>query len=197
MAAPVTDGSSVVAVWQGAGAGIDALDPRNGATLWSHPLEPGGVGGPAIARPDGRSVVVVVAGDLRVHAFDAVRGTSRWIADSAGGAGSPEVPPVADGGDVVVADRLTGLARLAANDGGRRWAVPGPGAAVRGGPVVLAGGVVALPVDAGGLLLTAGRRPPSLYASDGRVSGLARAGRLLVVATREAERNGITALRVI
>ena len=198
MAPPVTDGTRVIAVWQGgAAAGIDALDLRSGATAWSQTLEPGGVGGPAIARSRGSSVVVVAAGDLRVHAFDTSDGGSRWVTDTAGGAGSPEVPPAAVGDDIVVADRLTGLTRLAAADGARRWTVPGPGAAVRGGPAVLAGGVVALPVDEGGLLVTAGRRPPGLYASEGRVSGLARVGALLVVATREAERNSITALRLV
>jgi hypothetical protein len=105
------------------------------------------------------------------------------------------VPPVAEDGDVIVADRLTGLTRLALADGARRWAVAGPGAAVRGGPVVLPNGRVALPIDAGGLLVTAGGRSPRLYSSDGRVSGLARAGDLLVVATREGEANAMSAFR--
>jgi hypothetical protein len=53
-----------------------------------------------------------------------------------------------------------------------------------------------LPVDAGGLLVTAGGRRPRLYSSDGRVSGLARVGDFLVVATREGERNAISAFRM-
>src|SRR5207248_2323466 len=109
-----------------------------------------------------------------------------------GGAGSPEVAPVAVLDDVVVADRLTGVARLSATEGRVRWAMQGPGAAVRGGPVVVGRGVVALGIDAGGLLVTAGG-PPRVYETDGRVSGLARAGDLLVVATREGDHNRLSA----
>ena len=202
MATPVADAGTVVAMWQAespdAAAGVLALDLRTGATRWAQAIDPGGlggVGGPALVSGGGRGLVVLVGGDLRIHAFDVADGAVRWVADTARGAGSPEVPPVAQGSDVIVADRLTGLTRLAAADGSRRWAVTGPGALVRGGPVALPRGRVALPIDAGGLLVTAGGRAPRLYSSDGRVSGLARSRELLVVATREGDRNAISAFR--
>jgi outer membrane protein assembly factor BamB len=199
MATPVVDASTLVAMWQpvshDGAAGVVGLDLRTGATKWAQPIEPGGVGGPALAGDGGRGLVVLVGGDLRAHAFDIADGTVRWVADTAGGAGSPEVPPVAEGSDVIVADRLTGLTRLAATDGTRRWAVAGPGVVERGGPVALPSGRVALPIDAGGLLVTAGGHTPRLYSSDGRVSGLARTRDLLVVATREGDRNAISAFR--
>lgn len=200
MATPVADAGTVVATWQtgsfDGAAGVIALDLQTGATKWAQPIEPGGVGGPALVSSGGRGLVVLVGGDLRAHAFDIADGAARWVADTAGGAGSPEVPPVADGRDVIVADRLTGLTRLAAADGSRRWALAGPGVAVRGGPVALPSGRVALPIDAGGLLVTAGGRAPRLYSSDGRVSGLARTRDLLVVATREGDGNAISAFRM-
>jgi outer membrane protein assembly factor BamB len=199
MATPAADDTTVVAMWQAesavGAAGVVGLDARTGATKWAKAIAPGGVGGPALVSTGGRGLVVLIGGDLRVHALDVSDGTDRWIVDTAGGAGSPEVPPVADGGDVIVADRLTGLTRLALADGARRWAVSGPGAVVRGGPVVLPKGRVALPIDAGGLLITAAGRSPRLYASDGRVSGLARAGDLLVVSTREGDANSMSAFR--
>jgi outer membrane protein assembly factor BamB len=200
MATPVADTTTVAAMWQdvshAGAAGVVALDLRTGATRWAQAIAPGGVGGPALVRGGGRGLVVLIGGDLRIHAFDIADGTARWVADTAGGAGSPEVPPAAEGSDVIVADRLTGLTRLVAADGTRRWTVAGPGAAVRGGPVALPSGRVALPVDAGGLLVTAGGRRPRLYSTDGRVSGLARVGDFLVVATREGERNAISAFRM-
>jgi outer membrane protein assembly factor BamB len=197
IAAPVTDGATIVAVWEESRtAGVVALDARTGATRWSRPLPSGGVSGPALVGAAGRSSVVLVAGDRRIHALGLTDGAERWTAPTPGGAGSPEVPPVSDGADVVVADRLTGLARLTSS-GEQRWGTPGPGAAVRGGPVALPGGVVALPIDEGGLLLGAGRGRPQLYTTDGRVSGLARTGALLVVATREGERNTLSAFQLV
>jgi outer membrane protein assembly factor BamB len=203
LATPVADAGTVVAMWQDASvdgaAGVVALDLRTGATRWAQAIDPGGlggVGGPTLVSGGGRGLVVLVGGDLRAHAFDIADGGIRWVADTAGGAGSPEVPPVAEGNDVIVADRLTGVTRLAAADGTRRWAMAGPGVVVRGGPVALPRGRVALPIDAGGLLVTAGGRAPRLYSSDGRVSGLARTRDLLVVATREGDRNAISAFRM-
>jgi hypothetical protein len=212
--APATaDGPIAVASWEsedGTAAGLVAVDAPSGAVQWRIALEPGGVGGAAVvdARDGSPAIVVVVAGDDRVHAFELATGHERWTA-AVDGAGSPEVPPLPlTKGQVLVADRQGALS-LFGVDGARRWHASTDGAAVRGGP---AGpgpdGRYAFPLDDGRLVVAGpGRRgdivqlgeiaPPG----DGRISGVAvvpaggpaSPGRLLVVATREAAANRVVA----
>jgi hypothetical protein len=196
IAAPVaSDDTLVVACEERGEATVVGLDANTGARRWERAVPADGVGGPAVVHAHRRAVVVLVAGDRRVHAFDPGTGAVVWRADTAGGAGSPEVAPAAIGGDVVVADRLTGMVRLRAADGARRWRTLGPGAAVRGGPAVVARGTAALPVDAGGFLLTRGGGV-RLVATDGRVVGMTAVHGLVVAATREGDGNGLRAYAV-
>lgn len=180
-------GGVVVATWDdGLAAGVVAVDAGSGAIRWRVPVPADGVSSPAVTA----GVVVVVTGDARVVGLDLGTGERRWQRSTAG-AGSPEVAPFV-GADVIVADRLGGLLGVRAADGSRRWGAAGRGAAVRGGPVAT-GGLVALPVDDGRLLVrtTGGIQ---LLDPPGRVSGVAAGpeGRL-VVATREAAQNELVA----
>ncbi len=134
-----TDGDAVAVTWEsihGDAAGAVVVDGADGRQRWSVPLEPGGVGGPAIvALPDTpTSVVVVVAGDIAVHGLDLADGSERWR-EGTEGAGSPEVPPLPlGGGEVLVPHRGAGLHLIDADDGSIRWEGYIDAAAVRGGP---------------------------------------------------------------
>ena len=188
------DGATVVGVWQREdqrAAGATAVDGATGRRRWAVPLEPGGVGGPAVT-PDG--AVVLVAGDLAAHALALADGRERWRTALAG-AGSPEVPPVVvDARTVLVAHRLGGLDLLESATGRRRWQVDADGAAVRGGPVVGPDGTFAFPLDDGRLLLAGPRRETEFVQAPGRISGLATGpGGVLVAATRGAAINAVAA----
>lgn len=194
---PAAGAGVVVAIWErddSSAAGAVAVDAADGRQRWQVSLPPGGVGAPSVAT--GVAVAVAVAGDGRAHALDLGTGTERWTAP-VDGAGSPEVAPLAAGGDsLVVSDRLSGLTLLDTREGRVRWHQSGPGAVVRGAPVVAstaAGLRIALPLDDGRLWLVGPRGPTRVIGGEGRVSGLAVLGRLLVVARREAAVNGLDA----
>src|SRR5207302_3048471 len=110
---PAGDAGVVVATWEteGGHGGMVAVD-ADGRVQWSVSLPGGGVGGPAAAA----GVAVAVAGDSQAHGVDVTTGRERWHA-ATGGAGSPEVPPLVVGPDVLVADRLGGLTTLRAAPG--------------------------------------------------------------------------------
>jgi outer membrane protein assembly factor BamB len=187
----------LVATWEaddGRSAGAAAFDAASGAPRWAVPLEPDGVSGPAVVRVGDRALAVIVAGDLAAHALRTDTGEQAWVTD-VDGAGSPEVPPVAvGGGSVLVAHRLGGLVLLDST-GRPRWRASSDGAAVRGGPVGPGPrGRFALPLDDGRVLLAGPRGDRDLVDPLGRVSGVARGARdALVVATREAEANRVSA----
>lgn len=170
---PATDGTTAVVTWEdayGKGGGAVAVDAASGRKRWAVPLPAGGISGPTVTR-DGS--VVAVAGDLAAHALALATGQERWRTPTEG-AGSPEVPPVPVGRDVVlVAHRLGGLDLLDTAAGGRRWQVRTDGAAVRGGPVVGPGGSFAFPLDDGRLVLAGPSRPTEFRRAPGRISGLA------------------------
>ena len=135
---------------------------------------------------------------MRAHAFDLATGAERWQVD-VDGKGSPEVPPAAlpGFGGVLVPDRLGGLS-LVDHDGRRRWRARSSGVAVRGGPAALSvAGPFAFPLDAGAVWLSGPSRRSSFLSPSGRVSGVAEgpAG-VLLVATREAPTNGLTAYEI-
>jgi hypothetical protein len=193
-----TDGRLVFATWVAddhTAAGMVAFDAATGERRWAVPVPPGGVSAPAISSAGSSpQEVVAVAGDVAAHGLDLQTGRELWRTPL-GGAGSPEVPPLAlPGGDVLVAHRLGGLALLDA-DGKPRWEIASDGAAVRGGP---AGpgpkGRFAFPLDDGRLLIAGPDAPAVVLDPPGRVSGVAAgpAG-LLLVGTREATENGLTA----
>ena len=119
-------------------------------------------------------------------------GRERWRTPL-GGAGSPEVPPLVVAGGFAVADRVGDLAMVRAGDGRVRARVAGVGDAVRGAPAGTATRL-ALPVDDGRVVLTVLGRTRVLD-PPGRVSGVAVLGRLLLVATREAEHDSLVAYR--
>lgn len=194
VAPPASNGSAVAVTWQRAdssAAGVLAVDGATGRRLWSLPVEPGGVGGPAITA-DG--AVVFVGGDLFAHAVGVVDGRERWRTELRG-AGSPEVPPVAAGaGAVLVAHRLGGLDLLDSASGRRLWQVATDGIAVRGGPVVGPEGSFAFPLDDGRLVLAGPNRETEFRQAPNRISGLvAGPRRLLVAGTRGATVNTVTA----
>jgi outer membrane protein assembly factor BamB len=191
---PAGDGTTVVASWQredARAAGALAVDAATGRIRWSVPLEPEGIGGPAVT-PDG--AVVLVAGDLAAHALTLSDGTRRWRTELAG-AGSPEVPPVVvDARSVLVAHRNGGLDLLDSATGRRLWHVDTDGIAVRGGPTVGPDGVFAFPLDDGRLLLAGPRRENEFLQAPGRITGVATGpGGVLVAATRGAELNAVAA----
>ncbi|MEA2826435.1 MAG: outer membrane protein assembly factor BamB [Actinomycetota bacterium] len=197
-----TDGTAVAVTWEstpGDAAGAVVVDAADGRQRWSVPLEPGGVGGPAIvALPaESTSVVVAVAGDIAAHALDLADGSERWRAE-AEGKGSPEVPPLPLGGEVLVAHRLAGLMLLDAGTGAEQWIGSADGAAVRGGPAGLGpDGPFAFAIDDGRLFLVGPGLEPRLLDWPGRVSGVAMTadGRVLV-GTREAGANYLIALDI-
>ncbi len=200
-----SDGTAVAVTWEsrvGDAAGAVVVDVGDGRERWSVPLEPGGVGGPAIVElpDDAGAVVVFVAGDIAAHGLDLADGGERWRTATRG-RGSPEVPPLPLGdGVVLVAHRLAGLVLLDAATGESRWeAAADRSVAVRGGPVgTRAEGPFAFPLDDGRLLLAGPGREATALHYPGRVSGVATApDGLLVVATREAPANhlyGVTGL---
>jgi outer membrane protein assembly factor BamB len=191
---PATGRGVVVATWDtGEAAGMTAFDAATGEARWEEELFPAAVSSPAVVG----DLAVAVAGDRTAVAVDLRSGARRWTAPTAGGAGSPEVPPLpVDGAGVLVADRLTGLS-LHGADGSVRWRGPSVGAAVRGGPAGPdVAGRFALPVDDGRLLLAGPGQEPVVLDPPGRVSGVAGGGRAgLVVATEEAAFNALVALR--
>jgi outer membrane protein assembly factor BamB len=194
IAPPVSDGRSVAITWQredGKAAGALAVDGATGRPRWAVPVEPGGVGGPAVT-PDG--AVVFVGGDLFAHALGLADGKERWRTELPG-AGSPEVPPVAVGaGAVLVAHRLGGVDLLDTASGRRLWALDTDGIAVRGGPVVGPEGSFAFPLDDGRLVLAGPNRETETRQAPNRLSGLVAGPRgLLVAATRGATVNTVTA----
>lgn len=191
-------GDVAVVSWEGdhaSGAGVVAFDAMTGRQRWSTALPAGGISGPGVMTGAGAGVLVVVAGDSAAHALAADTGTERWRVD-VGGAGSPEVVPLdAGGGRILVADRLGGMALLDGSDGRSRWAVTSDGAAVRGGPAGPGpGGMYALPLEDGRLVLAGPDRPEALFDPPGRVSGVAVGpGGTLLIGVREAPDNDLTA----
>lgn len=191
-----SDGTMAVATWVAddhASAGAVAVDTATGEQRWAVPLPPGGVSAPAFGGST-PPVVAVVAGDLAAHGLDVASGAELWRA-ALEGAGSPEVAPLAlAGGDVLVAHRLGGMALVEAG-GALRWQVSSDGAAVRGAPAGPGpGGRYALPLDDGRLLLAGPGAPTATLDPPGRVSGVAAGpGGVVLVATREASVNGVTA----
>jgi len=209
-----TDGEAVVVTWEskfGDAAGAVAVDGADGRQRWSVPLDPGGVGAPAIvALRDvgdsevgggtevGDSVVVLVAGDLAAHGLGLADGAERWRTGT-DGRGSPEVPPLPlGGGEVLVAHRLAGLDLLDAATGEVQWGGSAGGAAVRGGPDGPGpDGPFAFPTDDGRLLLVGPGWEPTAKDWPGRISGVTMAPNgLFLVATREARENHLIALTV-
>ena len=188
---PAVEGTTAVAAWEeehGRRAGLVAVDTGSGRVRWRAALRPGGVSAPAV----GGGTAVVVAGDRAAHAIDLVAGRERWRTPL-GGAGSPEVPPLVVAGGFAVADRVGDLAMVRAGDGRVRARLAGVGDAVRGAPAGTATRL-ALPVDDGRVVLTVVGRTRVLD-PPGRVSGVAVLGRLLLVATREAEHDSLVAYR--
>lgn len=194
----VTDGRLAVVTWvadDNTAAGALAVDVGSGERRWAVPLPPGGVSAPAITSTGKRPAeVVAVAGDVAAHGLDLETGRELWRAPTEG-AGSPEVPPLAlPGGDVLVAHRLGGLALLD-GAGKLRWEVASDGASVRGAPTGPSPeGRFAFPLDDGRLLLAGPQAQASMIDPPGRISGVVSGpGGLLIVATREAPENGVTA----
>jgi outer membrane protein assembly factor BamB len=193
---PASDGAAVAVTWQRddhSAAGATAFDGATGRVRWTVPVEPGGVGGPAVT-PDG--ALVFVGGDLAAHALALADGKERWRT-ALGGAGSPEVPPVAVGADaVLVAHRLGGLDLLETATGRRRWQTATDGIAVRGGPAVGPRGTFAFPLDDGRMVLAGPDREPETRQAPNRISGLvAGPDGLLVAGTRGATVNSVEATR--
>ena len=199
-----TDGKAVAVTWEsahGEAGGAVVVEAADGRQRWSVPLEPGGVGGPAIVAIPGEStsVVVAVAGDIAAHGLDLADGHERWRADTEG-KGSPEVPPLAlpGEGQVLVAHRLAGLMLVDADTGAEQWIGSADGAAVRGGPAGTGpDGPFAFPIDDGRLFLVGPGLAPRVLDWPGRVSGVAMThDGLLLVGTREARANHLIALDV-
>lgn len=194
VAPPASNGGTVAVTWQRedrSAAGALAVDGATGRPQWVVPVEPGGVGGPAIT-PDG--AMVFVGGDLFAHALSLADGKERWRTELRG-AGSPEVPPVAVGASaVLVAHRLGGLDLLDTTSGRRLWQLATDGIAVRGGPVVGPEGSFAFPLDDGRLVLAGPHRETETRQAPNRLSGVvAGPRRLLVAATRGHTVNTVTA----
>jgi outer membrane protein assembly factor BamB len=193
---PATDGATVAVTWQRddrSAAGATAVDGATGRLRWTVPVEPGGVGGPAVT-PDG--AVVFVGGDLAAHALSVADGKERWRMPLRG-AGSPEVPPVAVGSDaVLVAHRLGGLDLFETATGRHTWQVATDGIAVRGGPVVGPQGSFAFPLDDGRMVLAGPGHETETRQAPNRISGLvAGPDGLLVAGTRGAAVNSVQATR--
>jgi len=196
---PVTNGRTVVATWDpehGEDAGIAAFDAAGGARRWIASLRGGAVSAPALVdTDDGHTLAVAVDHDLAAKAFDIDDGRRVW-ATAVGGAGSPEVPPLALGhGRTLVADRVGGLTLLDAR-GHRRWSTRVPAAAVQGGPVgPMAGGVYALPLYDGKVLLAGPGHATAVFeAPGGLVSGVAVGpGGTLLVSSAQGRDNQLLA----
>jgi outer membrane protein assembly factor BamB len=179
---PAAGRGVVVASWDG---GVIGLDGGSGAVRWRREFDGAGTSAPAIV--DG--LAVVVASDRRAHAFDLRSGDERWSVRM-NGAGAPEAPPAVRGNEVAIVDRLGHLAVVEVS-GKVRWTGEGRGAVVRGGPAWV-GDAVAVPLDAGRVML-ATRRQILFHDPPGRVSGVAATGNTLVLATREATTNELSA----
>ncbi|HEX8770505.1 MAG TPA: PQQ-binding-like beta-propeller repeat protein [Acidimicrobiales bacterium] len=194
-----TDGASAVTTWVAddhLSAGAVAVDATTGEPRWAVALPAGGVSAPAIAAttPGSPAVVVAVAGDVAAHGLNITTGAERWRTPLEG-AGSPEVAPLAlPAGDVLVAHRLGGMALLDRR-GAVRWQASSDGAAVRGAPAgPSAFGRFALPLDDGRVLVAGPGAPTVSVDPPGRVSAVAAGpANVLLIATREASINGVTA----
>ena len=197
---PSGSDDAVFASWEadfGAAAGVVSVVASTGRERWTAPVTPGGVSGPGVVADPagGPPTVVVVAGDSAAHGLVGDTGSERWRRELEG-SGSPEDLPLdAGAGAALVAHRLGGLALLDARDGALRWEVSSDGAAVRGGPAGPGpGGLFALPLDDGRLLLAGPDRPTTVSDPPGRVSGVAAGpGGTLLVGVREADGNDLTA----
>jgi len=196
---PATDGGTAVATWEpaeGSRAGATAVDVATGRERWTVPLRAGGVSGAAVAHAAGSGAfVVAVDDDLAAKALELGSGRTLWAA-RVGGAGSPELPPLAmAGGRVLVADRLGGLTLL--DDRGHRvWSSPPAGAATRGGLVGPAlGGRYVLPLYSGRVLLAGpGRRRQGFTPPGGLVNGVALApDGVVLVSTAQGRDNQLVA----
>jgi outer membrane protein assembly factor BamB len=195
---PAGGGGTAVATWDdGSAAGAVAADAATGAERWRVPLPADGVSGPAVvASGPGPPSVVIVAGDVAAHGLHLDSGARRWHVEVEG-AGSPEVPPlVLEGGDVLVAHRLGGVALVDVGAGRVRWSASSAGAAVRGGPAGPGpGGWFALPLVDGTILLAGPDREIELVQPPGLVSGVAAGPRgLLLVTTTQGPADGLAAL---
>jgi outer membrane protein assembly factor BamB len=141
--------------------------------------------------------VVVVDDDLRAKAFEMADGRERW-ASKVGGAGSPEVTPLAlSGGRVLVADRLAGMT-LFDDNGKPQWSARVDAAAIRGGPAGPAlGGRYALALVRGSFLLAGpGRGQLTIQPPGGVANGAARGpGGVLYVSTAQGSDNQLVAYR--
>jgi outer membrane protein assembly factor BamB len=175
----------VVASWD---AGVVGIDSSTGRVRWRRDFDGADTSAPAVIG----STVVVVGGDRRAHGLDLRTGIERWSI-AMKGAGSPEVPPGVAGVRVAVVDRLGHLV-VADADGRTLWSTDSRGAVVRGGPVWV-GDAVAVPLDHGRVMV-ATRNDIRFRDPPGRVSGVAAWGKSVVMATREARVNGLSALRV-
>jgi len=197
--APATDGDAVLATWdaeQGDSAGIVAFDVATGERRWSAPLTAGAVSGPAIAGRTGHgAVAVAVDRDIAAKAFDLATGRRVWQA-RLGGAGSPEVQPLAVGADrVLVADRLAGLTLFDVY-GHRLWSARADAAAVRGGPAgPRPDGDFVLPLYDGKFLLAGPRRGSRTVEVPGGLANgamMAPSG-VLLLATAQGDDNQLVA----
>ena len=193
---PATDGVTVVASWEAEGgevAGLAAFDAATGAARWSRPLPAEGVSAPAVAGADD-PLVVVVAGDGRLHGFDLADGGARWQVP-VGGPGAPEVPPLVDGRVLVAGHRLGGMAGVDLT-GRRRWEETAEGGtAVRGGAAPAGGHGYVLPLDSGELLVATAGGGTQVLDPPGRVSGVAAGpSGVLLVATGGEDQNHLFAV---
>jgi outer membrane protein assembly factor BamB len=176
-------------------AGAVAVDAATGRQRWKVPLPTGGTSAPAIVDAAGAGkLVVMVAGDIAAHALSLEDGSERWRREL-GGAGSPEVPPLAlPGAKVLVAHRLGGMAMLDARDGTQEWAAQSDAAAVTGGPAGPGpNGWFAMPLYDGSLML-AKAGSTEFRDPDGRVTGVARGpDNTLLVGTGQGSDAGLLA----
>ena len=200
-----TDGSVVAATWEsayGEAAGAVVVEGGDGRQRWSVPLEPGGVGGPAIVGLPGGGGGAGVGGGgrRRRHRRPCPRPgrRPRAVADRHRGPGLARGPAPAP----------SATARSSSPTGGRGScsSTPAPeprsGSARPTGPRSGAGppdhgpeGPFAFPIDDGRLFLVGPGLEPNPLDWPGRVSGVAMTpDGLLLVATREARANYLIAL---
>ncbi|MGQ0744268.1 MAG: outer membrane protein assembly factor BamB family protein [Acidimicrobiales bacterium] len=199
LAAPIGSQGVAVAIWdraergQAAAVGVEAATGRQ---LWSTPLHSGAVGAPGLVQgPAGDWVVVVVDGDVAAHGLDLRTGRKLGTRPTSG-AGSPQLEPAGVGeGHLLVPHRLGGMALLD-GAGNIDWALDSETSiAVRGRPVgPTAGGRFLLALDEGVIMLARNGILDNFLDPPGRVSGLAVAGDLLLIAGRESQTNYLWAV---